>query len=59
MKGLPVVAGSLSFNLVGLLTQCEVTALGSYFKGHTWNMAQLPDIFKFASGGFRLFANQY
>lgn len=59
MKGLPVVAESLSLNLVGMLTQCEVTGLCSYFKGNTWNMVQLPDIYKFASGEFRLFENQY
>lgn len=61
MKGLTVciVAGSLSLNLVGMLTQCEVIVLCSYFKGNAWNVAQPSSISKFASGEFRLFENLY
>lgn len=61
MKGLTVciVAGSLSLNLVGMLTQCEAIVLCSYFKGNARDVAQPPSISKFASGEFGLFGNLY
>lgn len=49
------MAVAFGLNLVGVLTQCEVMLLCSYFKGNTWNVAHSPDISKFASGEFRPF----
>lgn len=43
MKGLCVVAVALCPNLVGMLTQCEVILLCSYFKGSIWNVAHSPN----------------